>query len=173
MFVVVDKPSDSFRCKAVNLIKNFLKKLKNETGKNKFISWFFCNIIIALIPLIAVIVFRSFASKNILESAGDFPEALFFSLMVCATTINDLRMSKNKDDFQTSFQLLEYFLFLGVIGFAMLYGVLKFINIQEPTKTLTPTQFYTILISMIASIIVSIIAQIFINLVSKTANVEG
>lgn len=98
----------------------------------KFINWLLFNVCFALLPLVSVWFFRSLVGRNTVETINDYPEILFFSLMVCATTVGDLRGLEKPVRWNLSFLILESALLLGAIGSAILYGGLRFAGIINP-----------------------------------------
>ena len=105
---------------------------KNFVNWRKFINWIVFHAIFALFPLLSVWFFRSLLSKTTVESVHDFPEILFFSLVVCASTVGDLRSVDKPKRWTITFWILEAALLIGAIGSAILYGGIRFASIINP-----------------------------------------
>jgi len=98
----------------------------------KLINWLLFNVGFALLPLISVWFFRGLVGRSAVSTLNDFPEVLFFSLMVCATTVADLRALEKASRWTQTFLIKESILLLGAIGSAILYGGLRFAAIMNP-----------------------------------------
>lgn len=99
----------------------------------RIINWFTFNVCFAVLPLLFAWFFRALAGKSTLDVGNDFPEILFFSVMVCATTVGDIRGANQQQKWKIYFLILESILILGAICSAVLYGGLKFANVINPS----------------------------------------
>jgi hypothetical protein len=145
----------------------------NLVNWKKFINWLLFNVCFALLPLLSVWFFRSLLSKNAVETINDFPEILFFSLMVCATTVGDLRGLEKPSRWNVIFLVLESALLLGAIGSGILYGGVRFAAIINPEVTfraelLTYSIFLTLLLFLL-----SLTSEILVALVDTKGSRHG
>lgn len=128
----------------------------------RLINWITYTVCFALMPLLFAWFFRALAGKETVETKNDFPEILFFSVMVCATTVGDLRSMEDRSRWNNSFYILESALLLGAIGSAVLYGGLRFAGIIDPAVSFRATLLtYSIYFTIIFSIL-SIVSQVLI-----------
>ena len=135
----------------------------------RLINWFLFNVCFALLPLISVWFFRALAGKSAVKTIDDFPEILFFSLMVCATTVGDLRGLEKPAKWNKTFLVLESALLLGAVGSAILYGGLRFAGIINPEVSFRESLLgYSMLITILLFFL-SLTSEILISLVDATA----
>ena len=133
----------------------------------KFINWLVFHAIFALFPLLSVWFFRSLLSRTAIETIHDFPEILFFALMVCASTVGDLRGLDRPPRWKKTFLILEAALLVGAVGSAILYGGIRFVGIMEPEVTFrTHLLTYSILLTTLL-FLTSLTAQILLALVES------
>jgi NO-binding membrane sensor protein with MHYT domain len=112
--------------------------------------------------------FRSLAGKSTVKTIDDFPEVLFFSLMVCATTVADLRGLEKAAKWNKTFLVLESALLLGAVGSAILYGGLRFAGIINPEVSFRESLLtYSIVITVLLFVL-SLTSEILISLVDVT-----
>lgn len=125
----------------------------------RFVNWIFFNFLFALIPLVSAWILRVLVGKPIFDLNNDYPEFLFFSLMVCATTVGDLRYEKSKSE-STGYLVIELLLFFFVVAIAIFFGALKFMSLTDPDSTSQRTSMSGILYFAFVVFIVSLLTQI-------------
>jgi len=134
----------------------------------RLINWFTFGVCFALLPLLFAWIFRALAGKDSLEANSDFPEILFFSVMVCSTTISDIRGANKQQSWSNYFLALESILTLGAIVSAGLYGGIRFASILNPSIAFRMQLLtYSILLT-IALFLCSTASQIMISTVEGT-----
>lgn len=143
----------------LNREKRFLTK--------RFVTWLFFSVVFALLPFLINVILLFLHNKLTFHRAIETPELLFFSIMICATTVNDLFQlsAKVEQDVKIHFFLLVFF--LGAVFSAILYGVFCFDSITAQPSA-APSVFKTRLsiLSTIISIgilIFGLLAQRFIS----------
>lgn len=139
----------------------------------KLINWLLFNVCFALLPLISVWFFRALVGKSTVNTINDFPEILFFSLMVCATTVADLRGLEKPSKWNKTFQVLESILLLGAVGSAILYGGLRFAGIINPDVVFRERLLIYSIVVTVLLFLLSLSSEILIALVDlKDVKVE-
>jgi hypothetical protein len=137
-------------------------QLTDHLSFKKFLNWLLFNVFFALLPLISVWFFRSLAGQSTVSTLNDFPEILFFSLMVCATTVGDLRGLEKPARWNRTFLVLESALLLGAIGSAILYGGLRFAGIIRPDVSFHATLLSYSLALTVLLFLLSLTSEILI-----------
>lgn len=90
----------------------------------------------SLLPLLFTWFFRALIGKESAEANNDYPEVLFFSVVICATTVADIRGVRKNKRWDISFFLLESLLILGAVCSAVYYGGVRLVSIADPSMTL-------------------------------------
>ena len=133
----------------------------------KFVNWVLFNALFALFPLLSVWFFRALLRKSAVETVSDFPEILFFSLMVCATTVSDLRGLEKPSRWALIFFTLEAILLFGATGSAILYGGVRVAGIINPDMTFQSQLLtYSIVVSVLLFIL-SVTSEILVAIVDR------
>jgi len=139
----------------------------------KFINWLLFNVCFALLPLVFVWFFRSLVGRNTVDTINDFPEVLFFSLMVCATTVGDLRGLEKPARWKLILLILESALLLGAVFSAMLYGGLRFAGIINPDVSFRTWLLNCAILLTVIFFFLSLTAEILIALVDLKPGQQG
>lgn len=138
-----------------------------QTRGKRVINWFFYNVLFALVPLLSVFFFRLLYNKPIFEAGNDYPELLFFSLMLCATTLNDIRSEKDPKKWELPSVIMEGLLTFIIVSIAIMYGGLRYDNLINPNIQRPPTIYNGIFYMSIVVFIISIISQIILEVLPK------
>lgn len=155
-----------FYCLNSNSINEGVALAQRVTNWKKFINWILFNVCFAFLPLLSVWFFRSLAGKNTVEAPNDFPEILFFSLMVCASTVCDLRGIEKPTRWTMVLSVLESALLLGAVGSSIVYGGLRFATIINPSVSFrTQLLAYSIVMTVILFLL-SVVSEIMLALLA-------
>jgi hypothetical protein len=102
----------------------------------RLINWLAFSVGLSLLPLLFTWLFRALVRKETIEVNNDYPEVLFFSVVICATTVADIRGIKQNKRWENYFFLLEALLILGAVFSAVYYGGMRIISILDPSMPL-------------------------------------
>jgi len=139
----------------------------------RFIRWCVYNVLFAALPLFSVWFFRLLSNKETIEKISDYPELLFFSMMVCATAKSDIGGRKNQDKWNAFFLILDSMLILGAISSAIMYGALRFVNVANPLAEIQPLSSNLILLVIFLLLLVGIASEILITFTDDTKENSG
>lgn len=133
--------------------------------KERILRWIKYNLIFALLPLGVSILFRFLVDKLSFDSLSNSPELLFFSIMVSATSLDDISEIKkyySKLDF--TIKILGSALLFGAIWSAILYGTFLYDSLVVNNELSIRESLFKISIYMgIALFIISTSVQIIIG----------
>lgn len=144
--------------------------MENKPNWNRFIRWVIFNVLFALLPLFSVWFFRLLLNKGAIETTADYPEILFFSIMVCATALSDVNGRDNVKKWNLLYLSLEGGLVLGAIALAIIYGGLKLISILDPPIVPKPETLRMIFVLITVLFITSVVSEILITLTDAINN---
>src|SRR5262245_23367550 len=127
----------------------------------RVIHWFTYSVAFALLPLAFGLMFRAIANRPG-DTSSTCTELLFFSLMICATSLGDINLI-TRPVTDLFLQVLHGFLMLGAVGSACLYGGLLMENIAHSSQTQAKTSLLGIAFSLaLIFLIFGAISQVFI-----------
>lgn len=132
--------------------------------------WFWCNLVFALTPLGLMLLIRFLGQKLNFQDIASSPEILFFSLILCATSLGDALEYRNPANRDTLFTNIAFALiFIGLIS-AVLYGCLLFDTVLELQQISFRTRLLMFSIPLaLSSLLVSYYTQTMIGKIEGTA----
>lgn len=132
--------------------------------KKHIAQWFIFTILFALIPLLIFLIF-SFALENTLNNILNkcFHELFFYSIMVSATTINDLLHTKDDIKDSSQFIICFGFILLLMLSSTSIYGVTIFSDNFTKTNILSSHIDTLFVCSIIFSLFTTIISYLVVN----------
>lgn len=143
----------------------FLLHMKlGDKLKKHIAQWFIFTIVFALIPLFIFLVF-SFALENSISNILNkcFHELFFYSIMVSATTINDLLHTKNDIKDSSKFVIAFGFIILLMLSSTSIYGVTIFADDFIKTSVLALHIDTLFVCSILFSLFTTIISYLVVN----------
>lgn len=130
---------------------------------SRFVRWLVFNVVFALLPLFSVWIFRLLLNKEAIERNNDYPETLFFAIMVCATALGDVHGRNNTQKYNLMYVCLEGGLLLGAIGLAIIYGGLKLGSVLNPPLNPQIETMNLITVLIIVLCIVAIVSEVVLT----------
>lgn len=135
---------------------------------NRLVNWIVYNLIFGLIPLLSVWFFRALVDRNIFDISSDFQEVLFFALMLCATTLSDVRTERKSEQWNIAFLLMDAALIISVVTIAVIYGGLRYAHIINPAATYHTQILNGIIYFTIVVFVISVLCQIILTITQSS-----
>jgi hypothetical protein len=104
----------------------------------RLINWLIFSVGFSLLPLLFAWFFRALLSRQTTDTINDYPEIIFFAVVICATTVAEIRGVQKPKRWENYFFLLESLLILGSVGLAVCYGGVRLVSIADPSLPLQP-----------------------------------
>lgn len=141
--------------------------------QKRILRWLVYNFLFALTPLATVIVIRLLVANLTIQSMQDnLSEVLFFSLMICVTSLSDVQDVSNSEKHDSYIDGLRMFFIFGAVWSSILYGVFLFDQIIG--SSIPIFRFRLMWLSFMLAIgvfLVSVAVQVFIeNIHSSNEN---
>ncbi len=128
---------------------------------NRLLRWFIYTFLFALLPTLIISLFGFVFDITIKDNST---ELFFFTIMLCATSLNDIQENKKyaKKDFV--FNLFFGIFIIMIVIVSVLYGSIIFIEMTDVTTELfnNKIQSLAIIVSLFSGII-SLILQVILH----------
>lgn len=129
----------------------------------RLVRWFTYNLVFALAPLGISLLFRSMVNRLTVDELAKSPEVLFFSLIVSATTLGNLKEITNLIEDDIKLRVIESVLLLGAVSSSIFYGALLYSNIVAPSLEFQTGLLKISIILAVGLFVLSTIVEAFIG----------
>lgn len=133
---------------------------------NRILKWFIYTLVFALLPTFISILFSFLFDLKINDFSA---ELLFFTIMICATSLNDIQEMKLKIKKDFVFNLFFGICILIIVTVSVIYGSIVLVNMSQQT-ILLKCNIKTI--SIVLSILSGIISFLIQVILYRTEGVE-
>lgn len=118
---------------------------------NRILKWLIYTLAFALLPTFILLLFSLLFGLKVSDFSA---ELLFFTIMICATSLNDIQEMKKKTNNDFVFNLFFGVCIVLIVTVSVLYGSILIVNMSNSTMQVnTNIKLFSIILSIFSGTI--------------------